>query len=140
MPTILEFDVQRAFTIWFKGERWKKGPLKGQWKVMPAKLPGVVAWHTPLGGERRDAFEGMRLNEIGVEAGIHDYLFLWGGLYGLEFKKPGGAQPPAKQLSDSQLRMHPLLMAAGMIASAVVDNPEDAKAFVRRHGLVQPGL
>jgi hypothetical protein len=133
MPEILEFDIQRAFTIYYKGERWKKGPNKGQFKVLPAALPGVVAWHTPLGGTRRDAFEGMRLGEIGLEAGIHDYLFLWGGLYGLEFKKPGGA------LSSSQLAMHPRLLAAGMIASETVDNLPAAIAFVRRHGLVQPG-
>jgi hypothetical protein len=133
MPEILEFDIQRAFTIFYKGERWKKGPNKGQWKVWPAALPGVVAWHTPLGGTRRDAFEGARLNEIGLEAGIHDYLFLWGGLYGLEFKKPGGT------LSPSQIAMHPRLLAAGMVASETVDDLEAAKAFVRRHGLVQPG-
>ena len=125
-----EFDIQRAFTIWYKGEKWSQGPKKGQWKALPHKLPGVVAWHTPNGGTRSSAFEGMRLNQIGLEAGIHDYLFLWGGLYGLEFKKPGG------DLHASQLRMHPLLLAAGMVASATVDNLADAKAFVIRHGLV----
>lgn len=140
MPTIQEYDLQKAFTIFYKGERWKKGPQKGQWKVLPAALPGVVAWHTPNGGERRDAFEGMRLNDIGLEAGVPDYLFLWGGLYGLEFKKPGGKQPPTEQLSDSQRTMHPRLLAAGLVAIETVDNLDAAKAFVRRHGLLLPSL
>lgn len=129
MPLPSEFDIQRAFTIWYKGERWAKGPLAGQWKAQPHQLPGVVAWHTPNGGERRDAFEGKRIKESGGEAGIHDYLFLWGGLYGLEFKKPGGV------LSQAQREMHPRLLAAGLVASAVVDNLADAKAFVIRHRL-----
>lgn len=128
-----EWRIQRAFTIYYKGELWAKGPRKGTWKVEPAELPGVVSWHTPNGG-KREAFEAMRFKQIGVEAGIHDYLFLWGGLYGLEFKEPGGGR-----LGASQLRMHPRLLAAGMIASAVVDNLEMAKDFVRRHGLVSPG-
>jgi hypothetical protein len=128
-----EWRIQRAFTIYYKGERWAKGPKKGQWKVEPAELPGVVSWHTPNGG-KREAFEALRFKQIGVEAGLHDYFFLWGGLYGLEFKEPGGGK-----LLPSQLRMHSLLLAAGLVASAVVDNLEDAKSFVRKHGLVIPG-
>jgi hypothetical protein len=128
VPVVQEFDIQRAFTIFYKGEQWAAGPLKGTWKVRPAARPGVVAWHTPNGGSR-SKLEGMRFKQIGVEAGLHDYFFLWGGLYGLEFKTPGGS------LSSSQIQMHPRLMAAGMIASAVVDNLADAKAFVIRHGL-----
>lgn len=135
MPAILEYDVQRAFTIWFKGERWKKGPHKGEWKSLPHGLPGVVAFHVPNGGERRDAFEGQRLQDSGVEAGIPDYWFLWGGSYGLEFKKPGGKQPPERQLNPAQEKMHPRLRAAGIVALETVDNLPDAKAFVIRHGL-----
>lgn len=127
-----EWRIQRAFTIFYKGERWAKGPRKGTWKVEPAELPGVVSWHTPNGG-KREAFEAMRLKQIGVEAGLHDYFFLWGGLYGLEFKDATG------RLSAAQIAMHPRLMAAGMVASAVVDNLEDAKSFVRLHGLVASG-
>lgn len=138
MPQPQEFDIQRAFTIFYKGEKWARGPNKGQWKSLPHALPGVVSWHTPNGGERRDSFEGMRLNQIGLEAGIPDYLFLWGGLYGLEFKKPHGG-PAIGQLHASQKRMHPLLRAAGIVALETVDNVEDAKAFVRHHGLVLPG-
>lgn len=138
-PVVQEFDVQRAFTIFYKGEKWKRGPLKGQWKVLPAKLPGVVAFHVPNGGSRASAFEGMRLNESGLETGVHDYLFLWGGLFGLEFKKPGGPQPPEVQRSPAQFATHAAMLAAGMVASATVDNLADAKAFVRRHGLLLPG-
>lgn len=132
---ILEHDIQHAFTIWYKGEQRRDGT----WKVIPAKLPGVVAWHTPNGGERRDAFEGMRLKQSGVEAGIHDYLFLWGGLYGIEFKRPGQYRCPSDGLSSAQRIMHPLLLAAGMIASATVDSLEAAKGQVRAWGLVRIG-
>jgi hypothetical protein len=141
MPTPSEFEIQRAFRIYYKGDKWLKGPRKGEWKVLPAKLPGVVAWHTPNGGSREGgAFEGMRLNEIGQEAGIPDFLFLWGGLYALEFKQPKPNKTALEQLSDSQQRMIPLLEAAGLVAWAAVDNLADAIAFVRRYGLVQPGL
>lgn len=139
MPQPSEWDIQRAFTIFYKGEKWAKGPLKGQWKALPHKLPGVVAWHTPNGGERRDAFEGMRLNQTGLEAGIPDYLFLWGGLYALEFKKPAPGKTAIEQLSSAQERMHPLLRAAGIVALETVDSLEAAKEFVRRHGLILPG-
>lgn len=132
-----EWAIQRAFTIWYKGECWAAGSLKGTWKVIPAQLPGVVAWHTPLGGTRNE-IEGLRLKQIGAEAGIDDYLFLWGGLYGLEFKKPNG-RPPERQLSPVQREMHVRLLSAGMVARAVVDSLEDAKMFVRVHGLVHAG-
>lgn len=107
--------------------------------------PGVEFWHTPNGGERRDGFEGMRLKELGVQAGLHDVFFLrptrftegvFGLLFGLEFKKPGGPQPPSRQLSKAQQAMHPRLLAAGLAASTVVDNLDDAKAFCRLHGLI----
>jgi hypothetical protein len=128
-----EWDIQRAFTIFFKGERWAKGPKKGQWKVEPNALPGVISWHTPNGG-KRDRVEAIRFKMIGVEAGIPDYLFLWCGLYGLEFKEPNGGK-----LSTAQLALHPCLKAAGMVALETVDNLAAAKDFVRRHGLLIPG-
>lgn len=128
-----EWRIQRGFTIYFQGERWEKGPNKGLWKVEPAALPGVVSWHTPNGG-KREAFEAKRFKQIGVTAGIPDYLFLWGGLYALEFKEPGGGK-----VLDSQLRMHPRMIGAGLVALAIVDNVDDAKNFVRKHGLVIPG-
>jgi hypothetical protein len=138
MPVPSEWDIQRAFTLYYKGDMWAAGPLKGTWKIIPAKLPAVVAWHTPLGGTR-NAVEGLRLKQSGAEAGLHDYFFLHGGLYGLEFKKPNG-RPPETQLSPVQRAMHPRLLAAGMVASATVDSLDAAKAFVRLHGLIQPGL
>ena len=76
----------------------------------------------------------MRFKQIGVEAGIPDYLFLWGGLLALEFKAPGGGT-----VLPSQLRMHPRLLGAGLVALEIVDNLEDAKSFVRKHKLVLPG-
>lgn len=133
MPDISEWAIQRAFTIFFKGEKWAKGPKAGTWKVEPAALPGVMSWHTPNGGER-DRVEAIRFKMIGVESGIPDYLFLWGGLLGLEFKEPGGGV-----LSKSQIAMHATLKAAGMIALEVVDNLAAAKDFVRKHGLLIPG-
>lgn len=140
-----EWDIQRAFTIFFKGEKYPKThPRAGEWKIEPAGLPNIVAWHTPNGGERRDAFEGMRLQQTGVEAGIHDYLFLSprsfpgvdrpvGILFGLEFKAAKGA------LHASQIAMHPRMLAAGMWDSATIYSLDAAKEQVRRWGLVRPG-
>lgn len=132
MPDISEWAIQRAFTIFFKGEKWAKGPRKGEWKVEPAALPGVVSWHTPNGG-KRDRVEAIRFKMIGVEAGIPDYFFLWGALHFLEFKEPAGGV-----LSPAQLRIQPQLTAAGAIGETV-DNLVAAKDFVRRHGLLIQG-
>jgi hypothetical protein len=117
-----EFDIQRAFTLWYKGEPGK---------VEPAGLPGVVAWHTPNGG-KRDGFEAMRLVQSGVEAGIPDYFLLWGALHAIEFKKPGG------RLSPAQIALHPRLIAAGA-RIVTVDSLDAAKAAVRTWGLTLPG-
>lgn len=132
-----EWAIQKAFTIWYKGELWKAGPNKGQWKVLPAKLPGVVAWHTPNNGKREEggALEGSWLKDIGLEAGIPDYLFLWGGLFAIEFKKPNG-NPAETQLHKSQKHMHPLLRAAGIAGLVTVDSLDDAKAAVTKWGLI----
>lgn len=139
-PPILEFDLHRAVVLWLTGNPDKSGTPR----TTPALAPGVVFWHTPNGGERRDAFEGKRLREMGVQAGVHDLLFLrptqftegvFGLLFGLELKKPGGAQPPTRQLSKAQQAMHPRLMTAGMAASCVADNLDDARAFCRLHRL-----
>jgi hypothetical protein len=133
-----EFDLQKAWALWYGGEKWAAGPLIGQWKIQPAQLPGVIWWHTPNGGSR-DVREGARLKQIGVKAGVHDILILWGGIRGLEFKRPGGKQPPERQLSPAQQAMHPAMLAAGMVASATVDTLELAKAQVRAWGLVAAG-
>jgi hypothetical protein len=140
-PPILEHDLQKAFVIQITGNPDKQGRPRA-----PVLLaPGVEFWHTPNGGERRDAFEGKRLRELGVQAGIHDIFFLrptqftegvFGLLFGLEFKKPNGPQPPSRQLSPAQKAMHPRLLRAGLAASCVVDNLDDAKAFCRLHRLI----
>lgn len=116
---IQEFDLQRAFFQWCVGWPDSKGvPTKP-----PALLPGVECWHTPNGGNR-NAFEGKRLKESGVQPGVPDLLFLARGqLYGMEWKKPGGV------LSPAQKAMRPRLMAAGMAASCVVDNLADARTW-----------
>lgn len=119
MPVPSEHQIQRAWVMWFGG-------VPG--KVEAAKLPGVVFWHTPNGGAR-SPIEGARFKELGVQAGIPDILILWGGIFGLEFKKPGGS------LSSAQIAMHPRLLAAGMVASATVDNLADARETVRKWGL-----
>ena len=133
MPAIDEFAVQRAFVLWLTGNPDREGRPR----VTPALAPGVEFWHTPNGGTR-NAIEGKRLKELGTRAGVHDLLFLrptqfesgvWGLLFGMEWKKPGGPQPPARQLSTAQQIMHPRLMRAGMAASIVVDNLADAKQF-----------
>jgi hypothetical protein len=139
-PPILEFDLHRAVVLWLNGNPDKSGTPR----TTPALAPGVVFWHTPNGGERRDAFEGKRLKELGTLAGVHDLLFLrptrftegtFGLLFGLELKKPGGPQPPSRQLNPAQVALHPRLMAAGMAASIVVDNLADAREFCRLHQL-----
>ncbi|MGJ5032417.1 hypothetical protein ACQR1I_36655 [Bradyrhizobium sp. HKCCYLS2038] len=139
MPQPSEFQIQRAFFQWLVGWPDKQGvPTKS-----PALIPGVVCWHTPNGGTR-NAIEGKRLKESGVAAGIHDLLFLrptrfaegtFGLLFGMEWKKPGGLQPPERQLSPAQREMHPRLMRAGMAATVVVDNLAEAKAWCIRHAL-----
>lgn len=119
MPTPDEFQIQRAFVMWYNG-------VPG--KIEPAKLPGVIGWHTPNGGAR-DGLEAKRFKEMGVLAGIPDYWMLWGQLHGLEFKRPGG------RLSPAQIDLHPRLIAAGATIK-VVDNLADAKAHVISLGLV----
>jgi hypothetical protein len=137
---VQEYDLQKAYFQWCVGWPDKDGvPTKP-----PALLPGVECWHTANGGERRDGFEGKRLKEMGVVAGVHDLLFLrptdfgpygvFGLLFGMEWKKPNG-KPAITQLSKPQKIMHPRLMRAGMAASIVVDNLADARAWSALHRL-----
>lgn len=124
---VTEHDIQRAIVLWLDGNP----DAAGRPRVTPALLPGVVYWHTPNGGGR-SVVEGVRFKQAGVKAGIHDLLFLWGGIYGLELKKPGGT------LSPAQIAMHPQLLAAGMVASAVVDSLAGARSTLRAWGLTLP--
>lgn len=115
MPAILEHDIQRAYILWARGHQRKDGT----WNPAPALLPGVLCWSVPNGGYR-DGFEAKRLKEEGTMPGIPDVHHLWGGLFCIEFKKPGG------RLSPAQIELHPRLIAAGAKV-ATVDNLADAK-------------
>jgi hypothetical protein len=125
-----EADIQRALVIWLDGNP----DASGRPRTTPALLPGVVYWHTPNSGEGRSAFQGKILKQQGVKSGIPDLVFLWGGLRGLELKKPGGV------LSPSQKQMHPRLLAAGAVAVATCDSLEGARAVLRSWGLISSGL
>lgn len=131
MPIVQEFDIQRAYVMWFNGDRWEAGPKKGTWKIEPAKRPGVVGFHVPNGGTR-SAIEGKRLKQSGVLAGVPDWCMLYGRLHCIEFKKPGGV------LSPAQIALHPLFVAAGAWV-VVVDSLEAAKAQTREWALSLPG-
>lgn len=127
MPIPSEFDIQRAYVIWFNGEQRKDGT----WKVQPAKRPGVIGFHVPNGGHR-NAFEGKRLKQSGVLAGVPDFAILFGRLHFIEFKKPGGS------LSQVQIDLHPQLIAAGAWI-VTVDSLEAAKDQTRAWDLSIPG-
>jgi hypothetical protein len=139
MPEPSEFHLHRGFYQWCVGWPDKNGnPTKP-----PALLPGVMCWHNSGNGKREKggSLEGKWLSELGLTAGLHDLFFLrptdfgqygvFGLLYGMEWKRPGGA------LSRVQKAMHPRLMAAGMAASVVVDNLADARAWSALHKLTR---
>lgn len=122
MPAPNEFQIHRAYVMWFCG-------VPG--KIEPAGLPGVVTWHTPNGGHR-DPREGKLFKELGVLAGFPDVAHLWGGLFLIEVKDPNG------RLSSAQTALHPRLAAAGAkVATAY--SLADAKAQARAWNLVRPG-
>jgi hypothetical protein len=131
MPAPSEFQIHRAYVMWFCGVQWEHGPLKGQWKIEPAGLPGVVSWHTPNGG-KRDAREAKLFKELGVLAGFPDVAHLWGALHLIEMKEPDG------RLQTSQIELHPRLVAAGAKV-AVAYSLDQAKACARDWNLVRPG-
>jgi hypothetical protein len=132
LPQIEEHHIQRALCLWLDGNP----DANGIPRVTPALRPGVVYWHTPNSGEGRSAHQGRVLKQQGVKAGIPDLLFLWGGLFGIELKKPNG-KPAETQLHTSQKQMHPLLRAAGIAGLATVDSLEAAKAQIRAWSLAQ---
>lgn len=111
-----EFDIQRAVCI----------------NLDRFGVPGLVYWHTPNGGSRRDAFEGKRLRQIGLKAGIPDLFLLHGGrLYALEMKAPGGRLSPAQK--DAAVA----LTDAGLTAWAVADSLAAALDQLRAWRLIQ---
>lgn len=99
----------------------RKSELEGEEQAQLIKLfrqrypaTGHLLIHIPNGGSRKNAFEGWRLKEQGVRAGVSD-LFLplaRGGYYGLwiEFK---AAPPNDAVVSDSQKEWVDLMRAEG---------------------------
>lgn len=132
MPQPSEFQIQRAYMMWFCGERYPKNhPRAGQWQIEPAGLPGIVTWHTPNGGQRSQR-EGKMFKELGVLAGFPDVAHLWGALYLLELKEPDG------RLQTSQKELHPRLAHAGAkVATAY--SLDEAQRCARAWGLVRVG-
>lgn len=132
MPTPDEFQYQRAMVIWLQGNPDKSG----QPRTTPALAPGVEFWHTPNGGERRDAFEGKRLKELGVWAGVHDLLFLrptrftegtFGLLYGMEWKRPDAKKVPIAKRSVRHLELRARSIANGWAPERIVDALSDSQ-------------
>jgi hypothetical protein len=141
---ITEFDIHRAGTIWLRGNPDKSG----QPRTTPALAPGVIFWHTPNGGERRDAFEGMRLAQMGVLAGIPDWLFLrptrftegtFGLLFALEWKKPDAKRILLKHRTPERLAIRTDLLARGIASERTVDMLSDAQLDTHA-GLLAAGL
>jgi hypothetical protein len=123
-----EYEIQRALCGWLDGWPDKHGtPTK-----TPALMPDCVYFHTPNGGSRRDAFEGKRLKDIGLKAGIFDLTFLHGGrFFKLELKDATG------RLSDEQLTMWQRYERAGAAGIAWANNLAAAKAQICAWGLVR---
>jgi hypothetical protein len=104
--------------------RARKGEAEGDEqaqliKLFRAQFPAVGALliHVPNGGSRKNAFEGWRLKEQGVRAGVSDLLLpvARGGFFGLwiEFK---AAPPNDAAVSDSQREWVAQMQAQGYAA------------------------
>ncbi|KVP75607.1 hypothetical protein WJ96_07325 [Burkholderia ubonensis] len=78
---------------------------------------GLLLIHIPNGGYRKNAFEGWRLKEQGVRAGVSDLMLpvARGGFFGLwiEFK---AAPPNDAAVSDKQQEWVELMQAQGYSA------------------------
>lgn len=129
MPLPDEFQLQRAFCFWYFGRKFPKGPRGHEWQIVPAKVPDVIAWHTPNGGAR-SGVEAKSLKDMGVLAGVYDLLFFHRArLFGMEWKQPGGS------LSPAQRELHPKFAAQGIGDHCVVDDIAAAKRWVFERGL-----
>jgi hypothetical protein len=143
-PALQEFDYQRAFVLQLTGNPDRDGHPRA-----PVLLaPGVKFWHTPNGGERRDAFEGKRLKEMGTQAGIMDLLFLrptrftegtFGLLFSMEWKKPDAKRIALKHRSPERLAIRSDLLARGIATERTVDMLSDAQLDMH-HDLLRAGL
>ena len=59
-------------------------------------VPGLVAWHTPNGGQRKP-IEAAILKGLGVRAGVADILAVYGGkIFALELKTEDGRPTKAQ--------------------------------------------
>ena len=115
MPTISEFQLQRATAIWLHGRNNLPGALSND----------VIAWHTPNGGAR-SAREGGRMKESGVVPGIFDWTFVGRGkFWAIELKVGTG------ELSADQREMWSRYHAAGAAGIALCRTLEHFKAVVR---------
>ena len=104
--------------------RARKGEAEGEEQAQLIKLfraaypeVGLLLIHVPNGGSRKNAYEGWRLKEQGVRAGVSD-LFVpgaRGGFFGLwiEFK---AAPPNDAAVSDKQEEWVALMQAQGYAA------------------------
>lgn len=100
-----------------RGKREAEGDeqveLLEQFRTLYPEL-GELLIHIPNGGSRKNAFEGWRLKQQGVRAGVSDLLFpvARGGYFGLwiEFK---AAPPNNAPVSDSQKEWVALMAAQG---------------------------
>lgn len=94
-------------------EGMEQAELIKQFRLLfPAEGPLLI--HIPNGGSRKNAYEGWRLKEQGVRAGVSDLLLpvARGGFFGLwiEFK---AAPPNDAVVSDSQKDWVELMRAQG---------------------------
>lgn len=106
MPPVTEFQLQRAVRIFLDAHAFAD----------------VVYWHTPNQGAGRSDRQGKILKDMGVLAGIPDWLLLrHGKLYGLELKLPG------KPTSDNQDETHSRLLKSGCTAIVTMDNLADVR-------------
>ncbi|MBK3779857.1 VRR-NUC domain-containing protein [Paraburkholderia aspalathi] len=101
-------------------------------------VEGLLLIHIPNGGFRKNAFEGWRLKQQGVRAGVSD-LFLpvaRGGFFGLwiEFK---AAPPNDAQPTDDQLEWLELMRAQGYHAELCL-GVEAALAVLDRYMAPEP--
>src|SRR5258705_1662224 len=131
MPKVTEYEIQRALCLWLDGYPYAKGnPTK-----TPALVPDAVYWHTPNGGSRRGGFEGKRLKDIGVRAGIFDLTFLHiGQTFVLELKDAEG------ELSPAQRVMWPQYERAGAAGVAWANGLASARVQLYRWGLTRDSV
>lgn len=120
-------------------EGQEQAELVKQFRLLfPAEGPLLI--HIPNGGSRKNAYEGWRLKEQGVRAGVSDLLLpvARGGFFGLwiEFK---AAPPNDAVVSDSQKDWVELMRAQGYRAE-ICRGVQEALAVLKHYlSLPTPG-